>query len=257
VFDRIVINWGVRENGNNVTAAPSGNGSSLQKLLPANWPSNVATPLQMHLIQTGGSSFTLDNFDNNSGTQTNRGSLAMIPVGSGGTPMSLSSPLPASRLWDSNNKATTNAPLGVNCVAPSAVNTATDGSGNFVAGYWSCSATIMLPAAIGGARNMGTSFLRLENIYGKATTDFQVLLFNGTTPVRFAGVQMVVDATGRAGDRFRRVEGRIEVVDLGFAYPEFSAELYGDGSQANFCKDYVVTINSWVGENFINDGNCP
>ncbi len=254
-FDRIVINWGVRANG--ITGLPPERANTaMRELLPVDWPTNAPAVLTAHLIQTG-PTYNLESFNESNGAQTNRGSLLLIPVRSGGSSMSVTSPLAASRLAEANNKSEPNLPIGVNCSVPSEINTADSGDA-YLANYWACSATFGVPTVIGGGtRNSGTSFLRIEDVYGKTMTDFQVLLYNGSTFVGFAGVQTVVDVTGRAGDRFRRVEGRIEVVDSGFAYPEFTAELAGDGSEPNFCKDYIVTINPWVGDGMENDGNCP
>ncbi len=257
-FDRIVINWGSRQNG--VTSVASLATGSTSSLFPVDWPTDAPVPIMAHLIQTA-SSFNLSDFDNPSGEATNRGALALVPVKSGGRISAVPgipleqrviSPFPASNLVNSNNKTTANDPVTINCQAPSEI---VPGASDYQPSNWACSAIIAVPPAIGGARTMAASFLRLENLYGMIPSDFQVLLYNGSQPVKFAGVQVVVDSTGRAGDHFRRVEGRIEVIDLGYPYPEFTAELYGKGPVENFCKDYIVTINSWIGENFI--GDCP
>ena len=263
-FNRIQINWGSSNDfgvaGPNIPGGappqrlfnnPRGGGmQAFEGLFDNSWPSNTPIPLTAHLIQTS-SDFTLTGFDNplpenatTSGT-TNRGALTFIPVAGGTNVHNGTTPLALGLMLESNNKNTVNRPVAVHCEAPSPTRA------------WACTATFDLPSPIGGGRNMGTSFLRLENIVGLDTSDYQVLLFDGNSPVAFAGVQVVVDSTGRAGDRFRRIEGRIEVVDVGFAYPDFTLDMRGGGPTANFCKDYIVTINSWDGNNSVNDGNCP
>jgi hypothetical protein len=110
-----------------------------------------------------------------------------------------------------------------------------------------CAATIHLPNPLnGGAHNNGGAFLRIAHVYANnQPMDFQILLYNGDTPVSFDGVQAVVDSTGRTSDMLRRIETRIELLDVNYPYPEYSVELSGGGGFA-LCKAYKVTKNNWI-----------
>ncbi len=94
-----------------------------------------------------------------------------------------------------------------------------------------CRATLELSDAI--EPNSTLSLLRLTAIYN--ATSFSVTLYNDDDLVRFAGVQPVVDSTGRANDLFRRVEARLSLVSQ-TTYPEFAVDVEG-----GICKDFYVT----------------
>jgi hypothetical protein len=58
----------------------------------------------------------------------------------------------------------------------------------------------------------------------------------------FVGVQARVDSTGRANDLFRRVEARIELVDIYFPLPDYSVQ-----ANTDIVKNFWVTFNNWFG----------
>lgn len=78
----------------------------------------------------------------------------------------------------------------------------------------------------------GINYLRLTSIYGD--TDYQLELLNNGSPVNFAGVQPIVDVTGRANDVYRRLQVGIRA-DVG-EYPENVVE-----SAQQICKNFYVT----------------
>ena len=112
--------------------------------------------------------------------------------------------------------------------------------------YYACKATILLPQAIGQNDAKRNAYLRLSSLYGTGN-NFRIQLFNNATQVNFAGVQAIVDSTGRANDQFRRVQSRVELDGSAFPYPEAAVEVTG-----NLCKTFLVTDNPAD----YNDGGC-
>jgi hypothetical protein len=112
-----------------------------------------------------------------------------------------------------------------------------------------------LPTPIGAGER--TSFLRLSALYNKS--NYRVTLLDSTKPcdqttgtgagcVKFNAVQPEIDSTGRANDLFRRVQTRVELIDVNFPYPEATV-VETDG---NFCKDFRVTDSV---DDYLN--SCP
>lgn len=112
-------------------------------------------------------------------------------------------------------------------VPPSAANAAPiipvkcGGSGQFA-----CSVNLGI-----GSNAGKTSLLRVTPVYKKTT--FQLKLTGPGTPL-FAGVQPIVDSTGRANDLFRRVEARVRMQN-DVTLPEYAVDV-----QNSFCKDFSV-----------------
>jgi len=243
-FNQIVVSWSRSRNNISTAGLPEFIPSQNPPVtFPAAWPSNAPPIISANIIQSG-QSFNLSSFEttNAAGTQTNRSSLILVPVISGGN-----NTITAAQVAQANNQRA-NPPFPVNCSAPAG-------------GNYSCSVTINLPIPIGGgARHGGTSFLQLESVFPVSTHDFQVRVHNTDLPnspiVPLVGVQVAVDSTGRNADSLRRIEGRIEVVDTGFPFPEWSVQLNGE-TGATFCKNFIVTINNWItDQNVFNHSNC-
>lgn len=100
-----------------------------------------------------------------------------------------------------------------------------------------CKATVSLPRVIAAYADPGyAGYLRVSAYYvqGAGTVDFSVRLLGGA---KFFAVQPIVDSTGRAGDIFRRVQARVERIDLDEQniYPRAAVDLSGD-----FCKKFYV-----------------
>ena len=93
---------------------------------------------------------------------------------------------------------------------------------------WLCSTFIEMPRTYeGGNRNQGATFAIVTLPYGSPATDISLQMFkknrtNNYDVIQFSGVQARVDSTGRANDLYRRVETRVELVDLNYPYPEFA-----------------------------------
>jgi hypothetical protein len=244
-FNQIVISWSRDRHGATISGLnafiPSQNPPIL---LPDAWFEDAPPVLSANIIQTG-QSFTLSSFETMfGGNQTNRSSLILVPVLGGGV-----NTITATQVAEANNQRA-NQPFPINCVAPA--------SGD---GGYSCTIAIDLPAPVnGGNRHDGTSFLQLESIFPISAHDFQVRVHNTLLPnnpiVPLVGVQVAVDSTGRNSDSLRRIEGRIEVVDTAFPFPEWAIQLNGDLG-ATFCKNFSVTINNWItNQNVFNHSNC-
>lgn len=100
-------------------------------------------------------------------------------------------------------------------------------------------------------------FLVASLPYGDAMSDFAVTLLkdDGVTPVKFRGVQISVDSTGRTNQLFRRVEVRLDPADLFFPYPQYAVEL-GGGDGQSLLKNFWVTANCWYNQPVSNGGYC-
>lgn len=120
---------------------------------------------------------------------------------------------------------------------------------------YACTTTIMLPPTYRGTpRAAATTFLKVSLPYNRPSTDISVSLcknWNGTDNkcdgyTTLTGVQAAIDSTGRANDLYRRVEARVELVDLYYPYPEYAIYL-GGANETN--KSYWVTDNCYRAEN--------
>lgn len=248
-FNQIVISWSRSRNGVSTAGLPgAAAGGNPPIRLPETWPTNAPPVLSASLIQTG-NSFTLSQFETANGSTTNRAAMMLVPVSSGGSNTIAASA--AANFTSPGGVAETNDqkinnPFPISCTNP-------------VGGSYSCSVTINLPNPIGGTRaNMhdGTSFLLLESIYPITAQDFQVRVQKNGAVVPLVGVQVAVDSTGRNSDLLRRIEGRIEVVDTAFPYPEWTVQLNGEAG-ASFCKNFMVTTNNWItGQNVYDRSSC-
>lgn len=118
---------------------------------------------------------------------------------------------------------------------------------------WYCTAEIAVPGPYRNSkkangvtdRNDGATFVIVTLPYGDPSTDISLQLFksNGER-INFTGVQARVDSTGRANDLYRRVETRVELVDVNYPYPEFTIKM-NDGQDNVIRKNFAVTRNCW------------
>jgi len=114
---------------------------------------------------------------------------------------------------------------------------------------YACKAIAKLPLAVGSSdKNDRTAYLRIQAPYNTQTT-FRITMQNGNSkdPVKFDGVQPIVDSTGRANDLFRRVMSRVEFNDASFPYVEGTLDIRG-----NLCKTFSVSDTA---QRF-DPGNC-
>ncbi len=136
-----------------------------------------------------------------------------------------------------------------------------------------CTAVINLPLPIGAtdsgvsggiSRNASTFFLRLSIPYAEDTTFSVTMCKNancaGADGIEnpsettaegknniafFTGVQARIDSTGRANDVYRRVDARVELVETGFPYPEYTIWMAGD-NQKDIDKSFWVTKECYI-----------
>ena len=221
-FDRVTIEWFSREDIAGTSAAVDRPSSG--QALRSNWPSNRPSVLRSQFMQVG-SSFTLQQFDYATSTESNGNTTFLYPA-INGYPQPVSLNDVDVRTSDPANEPPSKGegvtPLPVGC------------SPTLDQGGYACSAVIILPTPIGGGTR--TAMLRLTPFYN--ATHYRVTLTNGATPVNFSGVQPIIDSTGRANDLFRRVQTRVDMYDTSFPYPEAAVDVTG-----NFCKDFSV---GWV-----------
>lgn len=184
------------------------------------WPSGRPPVMRAQLIQTGGTGFTLEQFNNNvdsNGTiKSNANTLFLYPT---------SLVTASSRSFTTYDprqtaKKAEDAPLPVQCTA------------TLVGGGYACKVRLEIPAPTEGTER--TTYLRVTPFY--QSTHFRVTLSSGTGGVAFRGVQPEIDSTGRANDLFRRVKTRVELSDANYPYPDAAIDTTG-----NLCKDFSVT----------------
>ncbi len=221
-FNRVTLEWFMEgdikkaDDGTSGTIS-LGTDSSLPQL--SAWPQNRPAFIRSQFIQYG-SSFELADFDDVKDGKSNANTLFMYPASVGRSDV-------------------------INLVAEDTRRA--QGSGvlqqiackrDFTSSLYACKATLQLPQAIGQTTNeRGAAYLRLNAIYNSGN-NFRVQLYNDSELVNFAGVQAIVDSTGRANDQFRRVQSRVELDVSAFPYPEAAVDITG-----NLCKNFLVTDN--------------
>lgn len=179
------------------------------------WKFNQPSVIGVSLMQTAGS-FSLADFDNSVGAQSNAKSLALYPSQIG---------LGAGDDVDFATDVSRSSPVGL---------TAIECRDEINSGGYACTTRLKLPDPIGGDATNRVAFLRLIAHYNQS--HYKIALYNDNTLVSLQGVQFLVDSTGRASDLFRRVESRIELQDATFPYPESALDLDGP-----LCKDFRLT----------------
>lgn len=219
---------------------------------------SISTPptIAVQLIQTD-RRFNLSDFDytKTKDNSTNRGTLWLTPSKNNDTGATnyINS---KNGFLKSNNKATRNSAFKIKCATG-----ASEGM------EFACSTVISLPKPVDSNsdseffRNSESSYLVLTLPYGQPASDFSVELCtdsdgncepSGTETKEniiayFNGAQAAVDSTGRANDIYRRVESRIELVDIYFPFPEFELFLISDDNALT--KSFWTTQNCWTADN--------
>ena len=222
-FDTIKVDWfsakDLQGSTKTVDVPPISEGTML--LVPAVWKApnsqNRPSVMRAQLMQFGTGNdptngFMLSDFDGdpsvNTGGISDASTLFLYPSA---TPVS-------SAIFASNVRKSPSSPTAIHC------------SATLDSGGYACSATITLPAPVGGGTR--TAYLNLTSLY-KASS-YQVTMLSAGQVVDFDTVQPQVDSTGRANDLFRRVQSRIETVPG--VYPQAAIDITG-----NFCKDFAIT----------------
>lgn len=151
------------------------------------------------------------------GETTNRGTLMLLASTTGTDTIN-------KKQFAASADKTLNAPIPVSCNSES------------------CHVSIDFPSPKGGShRNPDNFFLVLNQLYADPGITVEVDMYKNnpeSTIVPFFNVQPIVDATGRSGDLFRRVEARIGTDNGASLIP--TAEL---SSNAPIDKSFFVTKN--------------
>lgn len=228
--------------------------------------------LNVGLIQAS-ADFKLSQFTIKNGNRTNRARITLRPVFSssaisGGkiTPTVISdstlanSTMAAYKDYNNTNNQddkylAANSPIDVKCY-----NGATLESHPYM-----CSTVIQLPASNSddGTVKDNFRFLTISSPYPEPDISFQVTLLDGYPDgktVDFVGVQSSVDSTGRANDLFRRIDARVELIDIGYPFPKYTVGVYcakndpDCSDSGNLIKNYRATYNCWKINNGRNIG---
>jgi Tfp pilus assembly protein PilX len=237
-FDRVRVDWFSRDDvtSNAVSLSPV-NASGQPLYAQANWPVNRPSLMRAQLIQFA-NTFTESSFDTTSpdGANTNTATMFLYPTSQANIPervMTSYDQRKTSLTTNPQQKDALTSPTAISCKA------------TLSSGGYACSATLVLPQAIGASSAADRkAFLRLTPFYN--STHFKVTLWNGpitagSIVANFKDVQPLVDSTGRANDLFRRVQSRVNLYDTTFPYPEAAIDLTGD-----FCKDFAVTDTDFI-----------
>lgn len=211
----------VNEEG--AISEPSNNAVLGQKGIKDNNMPTALNGLRVMLVQSPFGVSNPDYYSSEPGVspecgRTNRGTLMLLASSGADSENKIS----ACQFVDSADK-NLNAPLVVQCNPDS------------------CTATLEFPKPKGGdSRNPDNFFLVLNQLYSEPSIKVTVNMINSTTgdTMDFFNVQPIVDATGRSGDLFRRVEARIGTDNGASLVP--TAEL---STNSAINKDFPVTKN--------------
>lgn len=218
-FDTVRIKWFTSENAGSSTASLFTN---IAKLYTG--PVNRPPVLRTQVVQYGDDGFNLNDFDREDNGKSNTNTAFFYPVSASTTNKDLAviddRPINVVSLDTLNLPK---EPVEVKCMT------------NLSIYDYSCSIDVKLPTPINSGNREG--YLLLESLYNK--TNYSVELVDSSKPtevITFNAVQPSVDSTGRTNDLFRRVESRIDMMDINYPYPIASIHTLG-----NVCKDFTVT----------------
>ena len=204
--------------------------------------------VSVEFIQAGNSFRPNEDFNVPSGSNTNRAEAFLYPVSSGGI-----NSISADSFAKTGNKMTDDSGTGGN--SNRLYKITCDGFNN--GREFACETTIYLPRPINGNRSNNAAFLRVDLPYGDPITDFAVQMYDyAGNEIKFEGVQASIDSTGRANDLYRRIESRVELVDVYYPYPEFAIQSDGTSGDDAIIKDFYSTWNCWYSNNGAYD-SCP
>lgn len=223
---KVEFKWFSENNGTNVTS-PEYRLYGDKALKSKNDTSKVPV-ISLTLLYTD-ASFKISDFNNS--TAENYSTMILLPSNADDSGNSIS----WSAIRGAANSDTRNEPFLIKCQ-----------QGEFACGV-DLQADGHLPAG-------GNALLIVSMPYGETVSDFAVTMYEDdakTKPINFEGAQISVDSTGRANQLYRRVETRLDPVDSYFPYPQFAAELDGDGD-SKLLKNFWITYNCWT-----ESGYCP
>lgn len=190
-----------------------------KKGIKDNGSPSLLNGLRVMLVQSPAGVSNPDYYASEGGL-TNRGTLMLLASNDADSKKEFA----ASEFVDSADK-NLNAPIRVKCESDS------------------CTATLRFPRPKGGdnySRNADNFFLVLNQLYSEPSIKVTVNMINSAgNIIEFFNVQPIVDATGRSGDLFRRVEARI-----------------GTDNGASLVPTAELSTNSAINKNFFVTKNC-
>ncbi len=232
-FNKVRIEWFSDEDlqgsgeTKKVQIPESVSGSPLQRDWVSLTQQNRPSIMRAQLIEFNKSGFSLDDFDDNDKVEGSNNTLFLYP----------SDKIDLTKSFKTDNirpAAPTNIPTQIYCK-------------DITSGGYSCLANIKLPVTV--TDNNHGVFLILKSLY--KGTHYRVTLYDNTDKlVKFDGVQPSVDSTGRANDIFRRVQSRLQMMNVDFPYPNAEINIKG-----NLCKDFMVTNDPTPGVGYF-PGSC-
>lgn len=235
-FDTVRISWFSREddvkNATGVVDRVNSTPANMGLLRQSAWPEDRPSLLRAQFMQTGSASFSLSDFDTEtSDGKSNANTVFLFPTSRTAGAVDALVDVDGRRVGSDEYPTPASdgsAPLAASCRA------------SVASGGYACTATLLLPTAVGQNNLERNAFLRLTPFY-KASA-IKVELLNGGSVVNFDGVQPAVDSTGRANSLFRRVLARVDMMGTdAFPFPEAAVDLTG-----NFCKDFTVTEDVYI-----------
>jgi hypothetical protein len=253
-FDTVAIEWFSQANlqaagrdtdGNYYPISFNKDVANPTSLPPlANWPASgqkltMPSLMRSQLLQYNGNGFQLADFAKSASSVTNANAATMFlypsQIASTISDGSAGRPATPFALYDNS---TSSIPLQTVSCKPNFTTSSTDTYDGYA-----CKAVLQLPLPIGAtALSDRVAYLRLMAPYN-ASTDFRVTMLNSTdtnADVNFAGVQPIVDSTGRANTLFRRVKDRVEASGNGLPYPEAALTVGHD-----VCKSFSVSATDY------------
>ena len=183
--------------------------------------------IEIQLVQTA-ESFTLGEVNGAAqGVRTDRATLFLVPARDGvsketddGNHIGVydegmkKNIISAEQVAKTNDQYISNMPYVVKC----------DDTADFL-----CSTLIELPDPIGGDRNDDTFMFLVTLPYGEPDTDFAVEFFDEDGERANVDMQVVIDSTGRTNDLYRRVETRLESLDVAFPFIYYALQILDTG----------------------------
>lgn len=177
--------------------------------------------------------FTISSFNNS--TATNYDTMILLPSEEGAD--GATDTIGWGSITSAGNSDTKNEPFSIKCSK----------------GEFACKASLSVDGHLPAG---GNAVLVASMPYGETVTDFVVTMYDSAgNIINFEGAQISVDSTGRANQLYRRVETRLDPVDSYFPYPQFAAELDGEGG-SELMKNFWITYNCWT-EKGTCDNNGP
>ncbi len=216
-FDSISISWFTPDPTNPVGAPnlDSLTSVSLPRFIDWGGASGAKPPIiRAQLMQFNKNSFQGSNFDSANGAST----VYLYPKSVVGTVLT--------DFGTDGRRTGTATPIPVRCST-----NYTDFDG------YACKVEVLLPdPPAGGSALDRTAYVRLTSLYNATKVRVEMNKDSGQI-VNFYNVQPSIDSTGRAADVFRRIEGRVELIDP-FPFPRATVDITN-----NFCKSFLVTTN--------------